>query len=118
MDTYLGQLGMAATCDGSGLPGFVKQLPKADLPAPELQGWVMKGERGVVVFMQAEEDVTVPAHRHGPQWGVVLAGTMTLTMDGVTRTYQRGDTHFIPAGVEHEATLHAGWSGVYVFPRD
>ena len=69
------------------------------------------------MFMAADRDVVVPPHRHGAQWGIVLAGTMELTMEGVCNTYGPGQTHYIPAGVEHEALLHAGWQGLYVFDR-
>jgi len=59
----------------------------------------------------------VPPHRHGAQWGVVLAGRMELTLGGKTEYYGPGQTHYIPAGVEHTALLHAGWRGLYVFDR-
>lgn len=99
-------------------PEFVKSLPKLDMPMPGLHGWILRGDSVVVMFMTADTDVVVPAHRHGAQWGCVIDGSMDLTMRGETRTFNRGDSHSIPAGVEHEAKLRRGWKGFYVFPRD
>jgi mannose-6-phosphate isomerase-like protein (cupin superfamily) len=98
-------------------PPFIDQLPRAKLEFEGLSGWVIKGDRWLVIFMEAKQTVAVPRHHHGAQWGVVLDGTMELTIGEETRTYERGGAHFIPAGVEHEATLFAGWRGLYVFAR-
>ncbi len=96
-------------------PDFVRSLPQVDLKIEGLTGWILKGETGVVMFMAADRDVLVPRHHHGTQWGVVLAGSMELTVDGETHTYARGDTHHVPRGVDHEARIHKGWRGVYYF---
>jgi hypothetical protein len=78
---------------------------------------VLKNADGLTLFMAADRDVVAPPHRHGAQWGVVLAGRMELTMGGKSETYGPGQTHYIPAGVEHEAVLYAGWRGLYIFDR-
>lgn len=98
-------------------PPFIQGLPQANVEYDGLSAWMLKGQEAVVVFMEAEEEVIIPRHHHGAQWGVVVSGTMTLTIDELTATYGPGDTHYIPPGVEHEATLRAGWRGIYVFPR-
>ena len=98
-------------------PSFVTSLPQADLPMDGLRGWTLRAENMLVVFMAADRDVVVPEHHHGEQWGIVLEGEMDVTMHGRTQTYRRGDTHCIPAGVEHGAMIRAGWRGLYVFPR-
>ena len=105
---------MVETC----FPPFVDTWPEAELRFKGLTGCVMKGPQGWTLFMAADRDVRVPSHCHGAQWGIVLEGTMDLTMDGEPRTYNRGDSHYIPAGVEHEAVLYAGWRGLYVFALD
>lgn len=99
----------------SAWPAFVTQWPAARLGAEGLSGRILRGAQGWIIFMTAERDVHVPLHRHGAQWGIVLEGEMDLTIDGVTRTYRRGESHYIPAGVAHEATLFSGWQGLYVF---
>jgi len=82
-----------------------------------LSGHILRGEHGNVIFMSADQDVLVPSHHHGVQWGVVLEGEMDLTIGDSTQTYARGDVHFVPAGVEHAAVLRAGWKAIYVFER-
>lgn len=98
-------------------PPFLGELPRADLTAEGLEGRVLRGDRWVVLFMHAEQEVVVPRHHHGAQWGIVVDGEMELTINDEEHTYRRGDSHFIPAGVDHEAVLHAGWKGLYVFAR-
>jgi len=45
----------------------------------------------------------VPPHSHGAQWGVVLKGEMLLTIGGIAKSYKKGDSYYIPAGVVHSA---------------
>jgi mannose-6-phosphate isomerase-like protein (cupin superfamily) len=97
------------------VPPFVMNWPEAELEMAGLTGRMMRGDCGTVLFMEAENDVFVPSHHHGAQWGVVLSGTMELTMNGHTQIYHPGDVHFIPAGVEHTARLFRGWRGMYIF---
>jgi len=96
-------------------PDLIIGLPRADVPVQGVTAYLLQGENRQVVFMAFEEDVRVPAHSHGAQWGVVLQGTIDLTVGGVERTYGRGDSYFIPAGMEHSAMIHAGYADVTVF---
>ncbi|HUN80522.1 MAG TPA: cupin domain-containing protein [Phycisphaerae bacterium] len=104
---------MVETC----FPPFAEEWPEAKLDFEGLTGRVLKGPQGLTIFMAADRDVEVPKHRHGAQWGIVLAGSMELTLGGKTERYGPGQTHYIPADVEHEATLYAGWRGLYIFDR-
>ena len=45
----------------------------------------------------------MPEHSHRAQWELVIAGKSELKMKGEARTYQQGDSFFIPEGVEHGA---------------
>jgi quercetin dioxygenase-like cupin family protein len=38
-----------------------------------------------------------------------------LTIDGVERTYTKGDSVFIPKGAKHSAKIHAGYADVSFF---
>lgn len=98
-------------------PSFVNRWPKAPMEIEGLSGRILKGEQGWIIFMAADHDVSVPAHRHGAQWGLTLDGRMELIIGDQTRNFERGETHFIPAGVEHAAVLYGGWRGLYVFER-
>ena len=82
-----------------------------------LSGRVLKGEQGWIIFMAADRDVSVPTHHHGAQWGIVLDGRMELTIGNHARVFERGETHFVPAGVEHGALLFGGCRGLFVFER-
>ena len=108
--------GHACLCDPIW-PEFVNDWPEARMEMEGLSGRILKGDRGWIIFMAADRDIFVPAHHHGAQWGVVLDGRMELTIYDRTRIYERGETHFIPAGVEHSAALYSGWRGLYVFDR-
>ncbi len=101
----------------SNWPAFVEDWPEARMEMPGLSGRILKGGQGWVIFMVADRDILIPMHHHGAQWGIVLDGEMTLTIDEHTKTYRRGEAHYIPAGVDHEAFLRAGWRGMYAFAR-
>ena len=101
----------------SCFPPFVESWPEAELDYEGLTGRVLKSPAGLTIFMAADRDVVVPRHRHGAQWGIVLAGSMDLDIAGQQEHYTVGQSHYIPAGVDHEATIYAGWRGMYVFDR-
>jgi quercetin dioxygenase-like cupin family protein len=65
--------------------------------------------------MEFTEDVEVPEHSHEAQWGIVLAGKIDLTIEGVERTYSKGDCMFIPKGAKHSAKVYAGYADVTFF---
>lgn len=99
------------------IPAFVEFFPKVKLDIEGLDGWTLKCQQARVAILKAHQNVLVPRHHHNAQWGIVLDGEMELTIGDETTTYRPGDCHFIPAGVEHEATLYAGWTGLYIFPN-
>jgi quercetin dioxygenase-like cupin family protein len=67
------------------------------------------------IFMEFSEDVEVPEHSHESQWGVILEGRVDLTIDGIERTYSKGDRVFIPRGAKHSAKIHAGYADISFF---
>lgn len=84
-------------------PEFIKNLPEADLPIDKVIGYLFQGNHGQICFFDFEPGVEVPEHSHGHQWGVVLEGEMSLTIDGETKRMRKGDSYYIPAGVVHSA---------------
>jgi quercetin dioxygenase-like cupin family protein len=76
---------------------------------------IVPSEHVLTMFYSMDHDVDVPEHAHGPQWGVVLAGTMEMTIAGETRTYSKGDTYDVPDGAPHAVRIRAGYRGVDVF---
>ena len=94
---------------------WIQGLPQVDTPFEGLEGRMIAGPHGQTVFFRAEEEFEVPAHSHGAQWGIVVAGTLHLSVDGQANTYGPGETYDIPAGAEHSARLEAGTSVIDVF---
>jgi quercetin dioxygenase-like cupin family protein len=96
-------------------PEFVRNLPQVASPLVSLRGWMLQTDRAMTMFYEIPERVELPEHAHGAQWGVVLAGSIEFTIDGVTRTYERGDTYEVPDGALHSAVIHPGFIGIDVF---
>jgi quercetin dioxygenase-like cupin family protein len=92
----------------TGFPEIVRRLPEADVPFRGISVRLLQGPTASAIFVEAMEDSAVPAHSHGAQWGVVVAGELVLTIGGRTRTYGSGQEYLIPAGVVHAATLKKG----------
>ena len=67
---------------------------------------------GTVYFVSAEKEVVFPEHSHAAQWTIVVSGSCTFTANGESKVYSAGETYFIPAGLRHQITLHAGYSEV------
>ena len=96
-------------------PEPITNLPEADLPLAGATAWLSRGEGHQILFMRFDEDVELPEHAHDSQWGVVLEGRIDLVIDGVPRTFTRGDRYFIPAGVRHGGKIHAGYADITFF---
>lgn len=94
---------------------WIGELPEVDTPFTGLEGRMISGPHGQAVFFRAAERLEVPPHAHGAQWGVVVSGTLHLSVDGEAATYEPGETYDIPAGAEHSAVLEAGCAVIDVF---
>ncbi len=86
-------------------PDMIRNLPDADIPFKGVNGKILQGEKHQAVFFVIEAIGEVAEHSHGAQWGVVFEGEMDLTIDGVTKTYTKGDHYYIPTGVKHSANF-------------
>lgn len=98
-------------------PDFIQSLPALDLPFPEdvVQSRAIRSDQGLTVFFTFLQDMHLPAHSHGPQWGTVIEGQIDFTIGAERRLYRPGDSYTIPAGVEHEAHITAGTRVIDVF---
>lgn len=97
-----------------GFPDFITALPAPDSPV-DMTAHIVPNEHCLPMFYEIEHDVDIPEHVHGAQWGVVLEGTMTMTIGGETTEYRRGDTYYVPPGVSHITRIRAGYRGIDVF---
>lgn len=89
-------------------PELFRTLPEADVAIPGVAVRMLRGLTASAIFWEATQDTTVPEHRHGGQWGVVLEGELRLSIGSEARTCRRGDEYYIPAGMPHSAVLKAG----------
>jgi quercetin dioxygenase-like cupin family protein len=96
-------------------PEPIRSLPRADIPLSGLKAYLSQAENHQILFMEFTEDTEVSEHSHEAQRGEVLAGKIDLTIDGVERTYSKGDSVFIPQGVVHSAKVYAGYADVSFF---
>lgn len=94
---------------------FIARLPKADIPMAGVDAAHLAGSHGQVVFFTLPAGTSVPPHSHGEQWGIVVEGEVDLTIDGVQRTYRRGDAYYISDGVVHSAVVREGCLAIDVF---
>ena len=98
-------------------PPFVYQFPELDIPFPDtaVRSHAVRSDAGLVAFFTFLQDVELPPHSHGAQWGIVAAGQLTLTMNGQTKSYTSGDSYYVPPGVEHAVHVTAGTIVLDVF---
>jgi unsaturated pyranuronate lyase len=81
--------------------------------APGAVARAVWGEKGMlnVVELEPGADVALHAHPH-EQLGLVLTGSIMMTVGGVTQECGPMDAYVVPGGVEHGAT--AGPQGATV----
>ncbi len=65
--------------------------------------------------MEFNEDVELAEHTHESQYGIVLEGKIELTINGVKKTYQKGDRYYIPKGIKHSGKIYAGYADITFF---
>ncbi|MFF2819591.1 hypothetical protein ACFVT9_29230 [Kitasatospora cineracea] len=112
----------AATTPGGGnltrWPAWVERLPRAAVAMPGAVGHIAGQGQGQAVLWSFPDGGTVPAHRHGPQIGVVVTGAVHLERDGepgTVRIVGAGESFEIHDGQLHAATVEAGTTVIEVF---
>lgn len=68
-----------------------------------------------MVFFRFHQDVSIPPHSHGPQWGTVFAGEVAPAIEGQTRRHLPGESYDIPAGTVHSVQVMSGTIALDVF---
>lgn len=99
-------------------PAWLDRLPLADVTFPGAEGRLLSAAHGQVVFWSFRDGGSVPPHAHGPQMGVVLSGSVTLTVDDGTTTWRAGDHFFIEDGQTHSAVIEPGSRIIEVFAEN
>ena len=101
--------------DDAHWPEFVRGLPMAVVPVSGLDARVVDDGACQVALFDFASDAVVAEHTHADKWGVVVAGQMTLSVDGEERAVAAGDSYFVPAGVPHGARVLAGSRVIEIF---
>jgi len=96
-------------------PDSILNLSEVDMPVEGVKGYLSQGKNNQVIFMEFSKDVEIPLHSHDSQWEVVVEGKVDLVVNGVNKTYKKGDTFYIPKGVDHSAKVYAGYASVAFF---
>jgi quercetin dioxygenase-like cupin family protein len=99
-------------------PEPIRNLPEADIPLSGLKAFLSQSDNHQILFMEFGEDAEVPEHSHESQWGVVLEGKIDLVIEGVKRTYTKGDRVLIPKGAKHSAKIYAGYADISFFDEE
>jgi len=95
-------------------PEFFKTMSKPDVPMDGLTAFMMS-DRAQVIFYELPEGSTAAEHVNCDEWGLVIEGQVSVTMNSETTTYGTGETFFIPDGVPHSLVNHPGVVGITVF---
>ncbi|MBC3840277.1 cupin domain-containing protein [Streptacidiphilus sp. 4-A2] len=96
-------------------PHWVEELPDVDISFPGASGRLIEGPHGQVVLWTFAEGGSVPPHQHGPQLGIVLAGRVRLTVDGVERDWTSGQMFELADAQVHSAVIDPGTFVIEIF---
>ncbi|UCF31029.1 MAG: cupin domain-containing protein [bacterium] len=90
------------------LPAEIKNNPEINVPVEGIRGWKVGGPAGLVVFFEIAPGTVLPEHHHCFQWGIVIDGSIELTIGGETKVYRKGDSYVMPEGEPHSAVIRDG----------
>ncbi len=91
---------------GVKLPDFILSLPEIEIPLKNVRGYLLQAEDKQVVFFVVDGPLEIPPHSHKAQWGTVLDGKIRLRIGNEKKELTKGDSYYIPEGVEHEAYIY------------
>ena len=87
-------------------------LPRQDLWTG-YQARIYHGDKITLAVVEIEPGAALPSHAHdNEQVGLIVAGSLHFTIDGVERTVHAGEGWVIPGNAEHAAA--AGPEGAVV----
>ncbi|EKD96562.1 MAG: hypothetical protein ACD_23C01400G0008 [uncultured bacterium] len=98
-------------------PDIITKLPQADIPIENLKAFLVQGENQQILFMEFDKDTEVAEHSHEAQWGIVLDGEIELNINNKKHLFGKGDTYFIPKGINHSAKIKQGYKDITLFDQ-
>ena len=96
----------------SSFPKIIHKIPKRDYGIPGLHVYVDHTAQATIYYVETEQEVTFPEHKHAEQFTIVVNGFCELTIDGKSTRYEKGDSYSIPADTLHTIYLSAGYAEV------
>lgn len=96
-------------------PDWVTSLPEVDVEFPGAKGYLLSGTHGQLVMWEFAAGGSVPTHQHGPQLGVILAGSVLLTREGNTVDYGVGESFSLEDKEWHGAKIAPGTMVLEIF---
>jgi quercetin dioxygenase-like cupin family protein len=97
-------------------PEPIKNLPLANVPIDGVTAYLSQAEKHQMVFMEFDIDTEAPEHSHEEsQWTIVLEGRNDMTINGITKTFTKGDRFFVDKGVLHSAKIYKGYADLTFF---
>jgi mannose-6-phosphate isomerase-like protein (cupin superfamily) len=96
-------------------PEPILRLPEADIPLAGIHAYLSQGHDHQIIFMQFDEDVDLPEHRHEEQIGFVLEGRIDMVIDGKPCSFRKGDRYYLPKNTAHSGKIHAGYADITFF---
>ncbi len=87
-------------------PDMIKNLPKANIPITGVEAWIAQGTTFQIVFFEIQSQVKIPAHKHAAQYGVLIEGSLSLTIGEETNKLLPGHSYYIPKDTIHSAETH------------
>jgi len=72
--------------------------------APGVTAKIASGEKMMLSLVTLAPDAVVPTHSHPhEQMGMMVSGTMELTIAGETRVFSGNELFLVPGGIPHAA---------------
>lgn len=96
----------------SVFPDIITKLPEARLGIDGLKIYISHSDTHEVWFLETVVDVDYPAHAHKSQWSSIVAGLVEVTINGKTKVCKKGDSYYLPEGVEHKIKMYAGYAEI------
>ena len=96
-------------------PEPICSLPQANIPIENVDAYLSQSNGHQIIFMEFIEHVELPEHSHESQWSIVLEGRIDLMIDGLVKTYSKGDRYFIGKGIKHSGKIYAGYADITFF---
>jgi hypothetical protein len=94
----------------------ITKLPKTNLLG--LDVYVHDNGTSQVLFLElpaGRNEVVLPTHTHGIEWGIVVEGEIEMTIDGRVERHLAGSQHLIAPSVPHSFRFRPGTSSIDFF---